>query len=87
MNRLSEIIQNHSDLDNLVSLFKHYGVNAQFVAASVIEQFNQASDEKDDSSAEASTETGTETGTETEGSANTVTPELLEDLKQYCARL
>jgi hypothetical protein len=79
MNRLSEIIQNHGDLDNLVSLFKHYGVNAQFVAASVIEQFNQTSDENDDSS--------TESSTETEGSAGNVTPELLEDLKQYCARL
>ncbi|TNJ66664.1 hypothetical protein FE784_08845 [Paenibacillus hemerocallicola] len=79
MNRLSEIIQNHSDLDNLVSLFKHYGVNAQFVAASVIEQFNQTSDENDDSSKE--------TSTETEGIASNVTPELLDDLKQYCARL
>lgn len=79
MNRLSEIIQNHSDLDNLVSLFKHYGVNAQFVAASVIEQFNKAPDENEDSE--------TETNTETEGGASNITPELLEDLKQYCARL
>lgn len=76
MSRLSEIIENHKNLDDLFSIFKHYGVNAQFVAASVVEQFDQAA-------GEAPQNGGTPTDTETEP----YPPDLIEDLKQYFARL
>jgi len=76
MSRLSEIIENHKNLDELFSIFKHYGVNAQFVAASVVEQFDKAA-------GEAPQNGGPQNDTETEP----YPPDFIEDLKQYFARL
>lgn len=71
MSRLSEIIENHNNLDGLMSILKHYGVNAQFVAASVIEQFDTMAGEE------------SENKDNDDGNENA---DLLDDLKQYYAR-
>jgi len=71
MSRLSEIIENHNNLDSLISILKHYGVNAQFVAASVIEQFDIMAGEE------------SENKENDDGNDNA---DLLDDLKQYYAR-
>lgn len=73
--RLYEIIENHKNLDDLLSILKHYSVNAQFVATSIIEQFKKTSEETD-----SNNETDNDQG-------NNDNTELLEDLKQYYARL
>jgi hypothetical protein len=39
MSRVNEIIDNHTNLDQLFSLIKHYGVNAQFVSESLRKEF------------------------------------------------
>jgi hypothetical protein len=70
MSRLAEIIDNHEHLDQLFSLMKHYGVNAEFIAAAVIEQFQN----------------GEEKGAEGEEN-KTEQNDLVNDLKQFCARL
>lgn len=41
MSRLNEIMDNHKNLDQLMSLFKHYGVNAEFVTAAVLHEFKK----------------------------------------------
>lgn len=74
--RLSEIIENHKNLDDLFSILKHYGVNAQFVVASVIEQFKNDSGEETGSNEESDN-----------GEGKNDNNELLEDLKQYYVRL
>jgi hypothetical protein len=76
LSRLSEILANHRNLEELLSLFKHHSVNAEFVAASVIGQFDLRASEE--------TENNENMDTEIKGNNN---PDLLEDLKQYCARL
>lgn len=71
MTRLKEICENHSNLDELSSVLKHYSVNAQFVAESLIQSFekNKSEDNEDN---------------ESEGKVNL---ELIEDLKQYIAKM
>jgi hypothetical protein len=75
MSRLTEIIDNHEQIDDLFALLKHYGVNAQFVAESLIESFEQIAPEAKEDDAED----------EAEGQTN-LYPELLDDLKQYMSR-
>ncbi|MBD2862181.1 hypothetical protein [Paenibacillus oceani] len=75
MSRLSEIIENHKNLDDLLSIFKHYGLNAQFVAASVVEQIDQTAGQTPHD------------GTPTAAGTEPYPPDLIEDLKQYFARL
>lgn len=45
MSRMNEIIENHEHLDKLATLLKHYGVNAEFVTASLIEKFEGEQEE------------------------------------------
>ena len=80
MSRLSEIILNHKNLDELLALLKHYSVNAQFVAASVISQFDQINSEEPEDNEDAEED-------DDDKKEIQCPPELLEDLKQYCARL
>lgn len=71
MSRLTEIIDNHGQMDDLVALLKYYGVNAQFVAESLLESFEQLAQESKDGEAEEEIQ---------------IAPELLEDLNQFSAR-
>ena len=45
MSRLREIVENHEHLDDLCAVLKHYGVNAEFVTAAVVEALNKGSEE------------------------------------------
>ncbi|MDF2925016.1 MAG: hypothetical protein K0R57_3930 [Paenibacillaceae bacterium] len=39
MSRVNDIIENHDNLEQLFSIIKHYGVNAQFVTESLQKEF------------------------------------------------
>ncbi|WP_282939849.1 hypothetical protein [Paenibacillus sp. RC67] len=73
MSHLSEIIDNHSNLDGLFAIIKHYGVSAEFVTDALVQRFEQI--QKDDNS-EAKTEEET-----------AYCEEILDSLNQYYARL
>lgn len=73
MSRLNEIIDNHDNLDQLFSIIKHYGVNAQFVSDALYTHFESRSGDG-----------GNESGDSTEDKA--IAKEIMEDLKQFSAR-
>jgi|GEM_PF-485420 len=74
MSRLSDIIENHHNLDQFFSIIKHYGVSAEYLSHSLIKQFEAESEENED-------------GDEDEESGSTAySQELIDDLKQFCAR-
>lgn len=72
MSRLTEIFDNHSNIDELSALLKHYGVNAQFVAESLAQSFEGRN---------------SESGDEDENENGNGYPELIDDLKQFIARM
>lgn len=72
MSRLTEIMDNHNHLDDLMSLLKHYAVSAEFVSFALIEQFKQK--EEDASTNEELSED------------QQYTSVLIEDLSQFFAR-
>jgi hypothetical protein len=41
LSRLNEIIQNHENMEQLYSIIKHHGVNAEFVSLALLEQLKQ----------------------------------------------
>ncbi|SDC19212.1 hypothetical protein SAMN02799630_00760 [Paenibacillus sp. UNCCL117] len=41
MSRLHDIVENHEQLGQLNAVLTHYGVNAAFVAASLLQAFEQ----------------------------------------------
>lgn len=56
MSRVNEIIENHESLNQLFSIIKHYGVNAEFVTNALLEQFKQNQEnENSDDTKESST--------------------------------
>ncbi|WP_438444232.1 hypothetical protein [Gorillibacterium sp. sgz5001074] len=74
MSRLNEIIDNHDNLDQLFSIIKHYGVNAQFVADSLCKEFQsrcESEDAKESGDSEAD---------------QAFAQDIVEDLKQFTAR-
>lgn len=73
MSHLTEIIDNHNNLDRLFSIVKHYGVSAEFVTDALVQRFEQI--QQDDKSEE---------NTEEE---KTYCNEILNTLNQYYARL
>ncbi|GAA4874988.1 hypothetical protein GCM10023310_63220 [Paenibacillus vulneris] len=73
MSHLSEIIDNHTNLDGLFAIIKHYGVSAEFVTDALVQRFEQI--QKEDSSA-ANTE-----------EEKAYCEEILDSLNQYFARL
>ncbi|GIQ67197.1 hypothetical protein DUZ99_17720 [Xylanibacillus composti] len=84
MSRLTDIIENHRNLDELVAILKHYGLNAEYIAALMIEQLEHQLEEGEDTDEEASQEfeeSGDEEKQDEDGSQ-----QLLDDLKQYYAR-
>jgi sulfur relay (sulfurtransferase) DsrF/TusC family protein len=46
MSRLTEIMENHDNLEQLFALMKHYGVNAEFVSASLLNEFEKLKEEE-----------------------------------------
>lgn len=52
MSRLTEIIENHKQLDQLFSIIKHYGVNAAFVSDALQQQFAARSEAEEGDAAE-----------------------------------
>ncbi|WP_079915062.1 hypothetical protein [Paenibacillus sp. 32352] len=73
MSHLSEIIDNHTNLDGLFAIIKHYGASAEFVTDALVQRFEQI--QKEDSSA-ANTE-----------EEKAYCEEILDSLNQYFARL
>ncbi|MDF2959965.1 MAG: hypothetical protein K0S39_1700 [Paenibacillus sp.] len=73
MSHLTEIIENHNNLDGLFSIVKHYGVSAEFVTDALVQRFEQI--QKDDDSEENSQE------------EKVYCDEILNTLNQYYARL
>jgi len=41
VSHLTEIIDNHHNLDGLFSIVKHYGVSAEFVTDALVQRFEQ----------------------------------------------
>lgn len=74
MSRLNEIIDNHDNLDQLFSIIKHYGVNAQFVADSLCKEFENRCGENSDQEHQESK------------ADQAFAKEIVEDLKQFNAR-
>ncbi len=56
MSRLHEIMENHENLEQLFALLKHYGVNAEFVSASLMNEFDKLKAEQSEESEEDTTE-------------------------------
>lgn len=72
MSRLTEIIDNHHNLDQLFSIVKHYGVNAEYLSAALLRQLDEDAQNEG------------EENEEKEDAA--YSQELTDDLKQFCAR-
>lgn len=72
MSRLTDIIENHQNLDQFFSIIKHYGVSAEFLSQALINQFESQSEEEE-------AEEGADDSSD-------CSQELLNDLKQFCAR-
>ncbi|MFD0677494.1 MULTISPECIES: hypothetical protein [unclassified Paenibacillus] len=74
MSHLTEIIDNHNNLDGVFSIVKHYGVSAEFVTDALVQRFEQI--QKNDEEFEGSTE-----------EEKVYCEEILNTLNQYYARL
>jgi hypothetical protein len=81
MSRLNEIIENHDNLDQLFSIIKHYGVNAQFVSDSLCKEFEARCGAKEGEESEDEDSEG-EDSKEDQAYAK----EIVEDLKLFSAR-
>ncbi|CAM4346651.1 hypothetical protein L1N85_22015 [Paenibacillus alkaliterrae] len=75
MSRLADIIENHQNLDQLFAIIKHHGVNAEYISIALIQQFEQASENGDGGTEDKDTEDNKD-----------YSQELIDDLKQFCAR-
>jgi len=71
MSRLTEIIDNHNNLEQLFALLRHYGVNAEFVSASLLNEFAKTKKEEEEDDAENNDES---------------VSQFIEDLQQFYAR-
>ncbi|WP_028610024.1 hypothetical protein [Paenibacillus harenae] len=70
MSRLADILDNHQNLDHFFSIIKHYGVSAEYLSLALIRQFESESEGNED---------------DEEGNSG-YSQELVDDLKQFCAR-
>lgn len=99
MSRLTEITQNHVQLNELFSLLEHYGVSAEFVSYALIKQFERNSEDSESTPADESSENNeskqksqdsedSDDSKDSEASNEDMQyiAELLEDLKQFHAR-
>ncbi|MEK8126445.1 hypothetical protein WMW72_00800 [Paenibacillus filicis] len=46
MSRLHDIVENHQQLGQLTAVLTHYGVNAAFVASSLLQAFEQEAEDE-----------------------------------------
>lgn len=76
MSRLSDIMENHENLDQLLSIIKHYGVNAEYLNTALLQRFEQEAGQNEE---------GEETEAEDE-EMKAIPQELIDDLKQFNAR-
>jgi hypothetical protein len=83
MSRLNEIIENHENLDQLFSIIKHYGVNAQFVADSLCKEFENRCESGDEKEKKESK--GGQEGQDSEAD-QAFAMDIVEDLKLFTAR-
>ncbi|NOU93899.1 hypothetical protein GC093_11770 [Paenibacillus sp. LMG 31456] len=74
MSHLTEIIDNHNNLDGVFSIVKHYGVSAEFVTDALVQRFEQI--QKNDDESEDNTQ-----------EEKAYCDEILNTLNQYYARL
>lgn len=74
MSRLQEVMENHHRLDELTGLFKHHGVNAEFVAEATVRHL------------ELEQRGGGDHGAAEPPAESAEFRELLEDLRQFQAR-
>jgi len=73
MSHLSEIIDNHHNLDRLFAIIKHYGISAEFVTDALVQRFEQIqNDESSDKNNEEEI---------------AYCAEIMDSLNQYYARL
>lgn len=73
MSRLTDILDNHQNLDHFFSLIKHYGVSAEYLSLALIRQFENEADESENN--------------EKDSEVNAAySQELFVDLKQFYAR-
>lgn len=70
MSRLTEIVDNHENLDQLFAILKHYGVNAEFITAALLNEFERLNEDSEEDEKEEKEDTA----------------ELFEDLAQFYAR-
>jgi hypothetical protein len=75
MSHLTEIIDNHHNLDGLFSIVKHYGVSAEFVTDALVQRFEQIQNEEESDESENTQE------------EKAYCNEILSTLNQYYARL
>ena len=73
MSRLTEIIENHQNLDQLFAILKHYGVSAEFVSATLLIEFRELQASQDEAK-------------ESEAAEDADLAPLIEDLTQFDAR-
>jgi hypothetical protein len=70
MSRLTDIIDNHQNLDRFFSIIKHYGVSAEYLSFALISKFESESESNEDDAQ----------------SKGDFSQDLIDDLKQFCAR-
>jgi hypothetical protein len=73
VSRLTEIIENHQNLDQLFAILKHYGVSAEFVSATLLNEFRELQASQDEAK-------------ESEAAEDADLAPLIEDLTQFDAR-
>jgi hypothetical protein len=83
MGRLTEIVDNHDHLNDLVSILKHYAVSAEFVTFALIEQFTQKNEDDQGSKGDDQGSKEDEESTEVD---QQYTTELIEDLNHFYTR-
>lgn len=72
MSRLTEIIDNHHNLEQLFSIIRHYGVSAEFVSDALLQHFEERRKTEGE-------------GADSEED-KAYMAEIIDDLKQYIAR-
>lgn len=47
MSRLTEVLENHKQLDQLMAIMKHHGLNAAFLTTALLEALEQSQEEEE----------------------------------------
>jgi hypothetical protein len=79
MSRLTDIIDNHENLEQLFALLKHYGVSAEFVTASLLNELQNEENGNDGQNDQGG-------GHDDSQMDDQQLQDLTDDLKQFYAR-